>query len=297
MPPEKPELIHSQDPARRTDGALLSTAFYYRILGLLHGFALKLGRPDEAKAFAAEAVEVKMAFNAKFFHADSDYYANNTVTANLLPLCYGMVPEQAQKAVFQHIVDKTLKDFDGHVSCGLVGIQWLMRGLTMYGRPDLAFRIVNNRTYPSWGYMIAKGATTIWELWNGDTADPAMNSGNHVMLLGDLLTWFYEDLAGIRNQPGGVAFKTICMKPYPVKGLDWVRASFRSPYGTIASHWQKEDGHFVWEVVVPPNTKAELYYPLSFGGKPQQVPSGARFVKEADGYALYEIGSGTYRFS
>ena len=74
-----------------------------------------------------------------------------------------------------------------------------MRGLTEYGGLELAYKIVTNDTYPSWGYMIKKGATTIWELWNGDTANPAMNSRNHVMLLGDLLIWFYEDLAGIKN--------------------------------------------------------------------------------------------------
>lgn len=79
-----------------------------------------------------------------------------------------------------------------------MGIQHLMRGLTEYGRVDMAYKILTNETYPSWGYMIKNGATTIWELWNGDTADPAMNSANHVMLLGDLLIWYYEDLAGIK---------------------------------------------------------------------------------------------------
>ena len=80
-----------------------------------------------------------------------------------------------------------------HVSTGVLGIQHLMRGLTQYGNVDLAYKIATNDTYPSWGYMVRKGATTIWELWNGDTADPAMNSGNHVMLLGDLIIWYYED--------------------------------------------------------------------------------------------------------
>lgn len=88
-----------------------------------------------------------------------------------------------------------------------------MRGLTEYGGLELAYKIVTNDTYPSWGYMIKKGATTIWELWNGDTANPAMNSRNYVMLLGDLLIWFYEDLAGIKNTPASVGFKQILMEP------------------------------------------------------------------------------------
>ena len=82
-----------------------------------------------------------------------------------------------------------------------------MRGLTEHGREDLAYKIVTNTDYPSWGYMIEKGATTIWELWNGDTAAPDMNSANHVMLLGDLLIWYYENLAGIKK------FKRICWIP------------------------------------------------------------------------------------
>lgn len=120
--------------------------------------------------------------------------------------------------VFRHIVDKTMVNFDGHVSTGLVGIRHLMQGLTRHGRADIALRLATNRDYPSWGYMVEKGATTIWELWNGDTADPAMNSGNHVMLLGDLIAWCYEDLAGIRNADGAVAFRRIVLKPLPGRG-------------------------------------------------------------------------------
>ena len=122
-------------------------------------------------------------------------------------LTSGLVPEGFEQKVFDNIVRKTEEDFGGHVSTGVLGIQHLMRGLTEYGRKDLAFKIVTNETYPSWGYMINKGATTIWELWNGDTADPAMNSANHVMLLGDLLIWYYEDLAGIKCADSAQAFK------------------------------------------------------------------------------------------
>ena len=90
---------------------------------------------------------------------------------------------------------------DNHVGVGLVGAQWLMRTLSDNGRADLAFTITTQKTYPGWGYMVEKGATTVWELWNGDTADPAMNSGNHVMQIGDLGLWMYEYLAGIRTDP------------------------------------------------------------------------------------------------
>jgi alpha-L-rhamnosidase len=91
--------------------------------------------------------------------------------------------------------------------------------LTDGGRADLSYGFATHTDYPSWGYMIAKGATTVWELWNGDTADPAMNSGNHVMLVGDLVIWLYETLAGIAPDPAQPGFKHIVMRPQPVGDL------------------------------------------------------------------------------
>ncbi len=171
MPPESPELIHSADPTRQTDGTVLGTLFYYKMLGLLEHFANIQGKVKEADSFAKEAGVVKTAYNKRFFNRETAQYSNNTVTANLLSLCYNMVPDGFEEKVFKNIVNKTMNEFNGHVSTGLVGIQWLMRGLSNYGRADLAFKIATNRDYPSWGYMIENNATTIWELWNGDTDD------------------------------------------------------------------------------------------------------------------------------
>jgi alpha-L-rhamnosidase len=302
MPPERPELIHSEDPARRTDGALLGTSFYYRMLYLLQRFAELQGKPADAAAFAEEAAVIKDAYNRKFFHAETAQYSNNTVTANLLSLCYGSVPEGYEDRVFANIEEKTLTEFNGHVSTGLVGIQWLMRGLSDHGRADLAYRIATNRDYPSWGFMIENNATTIWELWNGNTADPAMNSHNHVMLLGDLLVWYYEYLAGIRNEPGSSGFERIVMRPHPVDGLDYVKASYRSVRGKIESHWQKRDGKFIWNITLPANTEAWVYVPaasvadVSESGVRAASTAGARLIGPAGDCVVYEIGSGKYTF-
>jgi alpha-L-rhamnosidase len=301
MPPELPELIHSQDPSRKTDGAVLSTTFYFRVLKLLERFAGMLDKPDDAVAFAQEAEVIKNAFNEKYFNKETKQYSNNTVTSNLLPLCYGMTPDEYKTAVFQHIVDKTMGDFNGHVSTGLVGIQWLMRGLSENGRSDIALKIATNRTYPSWGYMIEEGATTIWELWNGNTADPSMNSANHVMLLGDLVVWFYEYLGGIKNYPESVGFKQIEMKPYPVDGLSYVTASYRSSHGLIKSAWKKEGTRFTWSITIPGNTSAIVYIPtvdkdsITESGAKISSVKGIRFLETRGNYAVYEIGSGEYQ--
>jgi alpha-L-rhamnosidase len=302
MPPEKPELIHSKDSTRITNASVLGTTFYYRMLCLLERFAKIQNKPDEAKAFAEEAVIIKNAYNNKFFNKETAQYSNNTVTANILSLCYGMVPEGYKEKVFKNIVDKTEKDFNGHVSTGLVGIQWLMRGLSENGRADLAYKIATNRDYPSWGYMIENDATTIWELWNGNTADPSMNSHNHVMLLGDLIVWYYEYLAGIQNTAGSTGFKKITMRPYMINGLDYVKASYNSVHGEIKSAWNKDDAHFHWNITVPCNTTATVYVPASDkaqvteSGKNASESEGVKFVKTEGGYVVFEVGSGDYSF-
>lgn len=296
MPPEKQELIHSQDPSRKTAGAVLSTTMYYSLLNLMIEFAQLTGNQQDIQGFKELASRIKEAYNTKFFNVDSAKYDNNTVTANILSLRLGLVPEGQEQKVFENIVKKTEVDFNGHVSTGVLGIQQLMRGLTQYGNVDLAYKIATNDTYPSWGYMIKKGATTIWELWNGDTADPAMNSANHVMLLGDLVIWYYEDLAGIKNHPGSVAYKKLWMEPMFPEGLSHVKASYKSVYGEIKSEWTKEDGLFSWNITIPGNTSATVKLPKGLNiVKPDQ--KGVRNFKETDSGIEIELGSGNYVLS
>ena len=302
MPPESQELIHSQDPARKTDGRLLGTSFYYRLLNMMARFAAVSGHEADTAEYLDLAARVKDAYNKQFLNAETGQYANNTVTANIISLMQGLVPDSLEQKVFANVVEKTKGEFDSHVSTGLIGIQFLMRGLTQHGAGDLAYTIATNRTYPSWGYMIDKGATTIWELWNGDTADPAMNSGNHVMLLGDLLTWYYENLAGIKSDPAAPGFKHVVMAPYFPDGLDWVDAATESPYGPIASRWSRDGQGLSWKVEIPANSTASVRIPASSagqvteGGKPLSENPAVKSVTEADGFVTVEIGSGKYDF-
>ena len=294
MPPESPELIHSEDPSRKTSGQVLSTTVFYSILQLMQKFAVINGAPNDVKEYADLASKIKEAYNKKFFNSETAQYDNNTVTANILSLQLGLVPEGYEKKVFANIVEKTEVDCKGHVSAGVLGIQHLMRGLTEHGGLELAYKIVTNETYPSWGYMIKGGATTIWELWNGDTANPAMNSRNHVMLLGDLLIWFYEDLAGIKNDPSSTAFKKIRMEPVFPEKLNHVNASYESPYGKIESSWKRDGNNLEWNITIPANTTATIKLPLKFGVKVDTSMSGIHSVKESEGSLIVELGSGKY---
>ena len=277
MPPESLELIHSNDATRITDATVISTPFYCYLCGKMAKFAEILGFDEDVTFFQKEITTSTIAFNDKYFNRVTGVYANNTVTANILPLWFGMVPKGLEDKVMESIVDKTENECGGHVSTGVVGIQQLMRCLTEYGHGDLALKIASNDSYPSWGYMYRNGATTIWELWNGNTADPAMNSGNHVMLLGDLILWEYEYLGGIRAlEPG---YSKIQLKPYPIEGLDVVNCAYNSVSGRIESNWKREGKRFEWDFTIPANTTAEVCLPT------------------ANGYEVKTYGSGKYHLS
>lgn len=299
VPPESKELIHTKDSSRQTDGPLIATAYYYYLLNLMQRFAEITGNFPDIHEYNALSVKIKDAFNVRFCSTRTLKYSNNTVTSNLLPLCFGMVPDSLHQKVFDNIMDK-IKANDYHLSTGMIGTQWLMRGLSENGRAEAAYRIATNTDYPSWGYMIENGATTIWELWNGNTASPKMNSHNHVMLLGDLMTWYYENLAGIKS--GKPGFKQIIMKPEVVDGLTSVKASFQSAYGIIVSQWGNQPGLFTWKITVPANTTALVYVPanseseITESDHPATQSTGIKFIRMEGNRAVFEVESGNYEF-
>lgn len=287
VPPEALDMIHSRDEKRRTDGALIATAYYAKMLQTMHRFAEILGDDDEKEMWKNFEHKVKDAFNQRFLTVqtgtspvpghvlfpDSVYYSNNTVTANILPLAFGLVPREHIKAVAQNTVRTIITTNNGHISTGVIGTQWLLRELSRKGFPDVAYLLATNDTYPSWGYMAKSGATTIWELWNGDRANPGMNSGNHVMLLGDYIPWCYENLAGIKSDRTRVGFRHLVMKPnFAIQELTKIDASYQTPYGKVISRWTKTPMHLDWHVEIPASSTAELHLP---NGRVEQIGSGS----------------------
>jgi alpha-L-rhamnosidase len=302
VPPESLELIHAKDTNRLTDGKLIATAYYYKLLSYMQRFANITGNKADANYYGLLSDSIRTAFQETFYNPKLKQYSNNTITANLLPLYFGICPDSLRTAVFEKIRIKTHVENHGHISTGLIGSQWIMRGLTEYGYSDLAYIMASNKTYPSWGYMAENGATTIWELWNGNTADPGMNSQNHVMLLGDLLTWYYENLAGIRSNKTDVAFKKIIMKPTLPAGLHFVKASYNSFHGLIKSEWKNSVDKFEWKISIPANTSATVYIPansveeITESGIAITNIKDIKFIKEDDGAVILEVPSGNYTF-
>ncbi len=302
VPPESPELIWSTDPNRVTNAELVASAYFYANLRTLARYAALLGCPEDTVRYSHIADRMQRAYHARWYNPVTHAYNNGSQTSYVLTLAFGLAPEDVRHKVFQGLIDHVMKHCQGHLRTGMVGSQWLMRTLSDNGRPDVAWKLATQTSFPSWGYMIARGATTIWELWNGDTGDPLMDSGNHVMQIGDLCTWLHESVAAIApdiSQPG---FRHIVMRPVMPPGLDSARASRQSLYGTILSDWKRTGSGLDWEVTVPVNTTATLHVsasdPASIreSGRDLVSTPGILSVHKDLGRVCVTVGSGTYRF-
>lgn len=279
---------------------LISTAYHYYFLKLMSKFAMLSGNTSDITEFEKLANKVKIAFNKHYFNPGNNSYGT-TLTDNILAVQFNLVPESKRALVFERLTDQITKENNNHLSTGLIGTQWIMRCLTENGRSDIAYELASNTSYPSWGYMVENGATTIWELWNGNTAAPNMNSYNHVMLLGDLIVWYYENVAGIKSKKPG--FKEILMKPIMVDDLNFVNASYNSVHGLIVSNWKKSNTKFNWSITIPPNTTAEIHIPaksdnhIKANGMPISKAKGVEYLKTEGNRVLLKLTSGSYELS
>lgn len=298
-PPATIEEGRGKSADKKYPNPLLSTAYYYHLLNMMARFSEHTGNEQDRAGFEKAAAKMKKDFNKRFYDT-AGYYGKNTLTENILAMYFGLVEEKNKEKLANRIVTIIEEENNGHLSTGVVGTQWIMRTLTDMGRSDLAYKLATNTAYPSWGYMLENGATTIWELWNGNTAHPRMNSQNHVMMLGDLLVWYYENLAGIKSKENG--FQTIVMKPELINGLDKVDASYQSLYGGISSSWKRGKDTFEWHIIIPANTKAQVYIPaneasaITEKGKRIDEHSDIKIIGEENGRVVVELGSGEYQF-
>jgi hypothetical protein len=242
------------------------------------------------------AVEVRAAYNAKFYDPSERHYAGNTQTANALPLVMGIVEPQNAAAVTAALV-ADIRQRDNGLTAGDVGYRYVLRALAERGRSDVIFDMNSRSDRPGYGMMLARGATSLPEAWD---ANPD-SSLNHFML-GHIMEWFYADLAGIQRDPAMPAWKSIFIKPQPVGDVTRVKAAFRSPYGPILSEWRRANGRLTLHVTIPPNTTATVFMPVATkgtvleGDKPAAQASGVRSLRRENNEAVYRIASGTYTF-
>jgi alpha-L-rhamnosidase len=220
----------------------------------------RAGVPMPPRLTALDA-SLRAGFHSQFFDGQAGVYGDGSVTASLLPLAFDLVPADWRGHVAAQLIDQIERVHDGHVCFGLIGCQWINRMLTRLGRADLALRMAVRPDVPGLGAMIARGATTLWELWDGPDADPAMSSDNHTMLMGDLLTWLFSDLAGIQPCDDAPGFARFTLAPTLVPGLDWLNATHDSVRGLISSFWRVEGRVVHFAFTVPPGSVAMIVLP------------------------------------
>lgn len=284
----------------------IGAAYYFYSTKLLSEMAAAVGRTDEAREYAVLARQITEAFDANYLDKDKNQYPRNTQAMNVLPLWFGLTPEDRRQAVLENIV-RDIRERGDHLSTGTMATAVLLPVLTAHGYHNLAYRLATQTTYPSWGYMIEHGATTIWEIWN---CDRNTLSHNH-FALGAVGQWLYENLGGINPDPRWPGFKRSLIRPRPVDDLEWVRCEYSSRYGRIRSAWRRDRGRFLLDVSIPANTSARLFLPtggqghdsISEGGTTimesgQWAPNTAdiRVVGLEGDEAVLEVGAGEYHF-
>jgi len=283
----------------KTSHSLISTAYHYHDCRIITRAAKMIGKTDDEKLFSKLAARIKEGFNNRFLMSDTSY-ESGTQCSYILPLAFDMVPPQYRNKIISNLCDDILRNCNGHLSVGLIGMQWMMQVLSDADKSDVAWTLVNQTTRPSWGYMINQGATTIWERWDTDTRDPGMNSENLLILAGNLDAWFYQTLAGINYDVENPGFKHIIMKPTPIGDLKWAKASHESMYGTIKSEWNVKDQEFDWNISIPANTDATIYVPaenensVSENGNSAIKTDGFKFIKMENWKAVFNVGAGNY---
>ena len=242
----------------QTPKALVATAYYAHVAALMARAATILEIPEDAAFYDALFARIREAFQRRFM-AEDGRLEGNTQTAYLLALAFDLMPDHLVPRAVAHLVEN-IEGRGGHLTTGFLGVRHLCPILTQHGHSDLAYRLALNESYPSWGYSIANGATTIWERWDGWTGEkgfqsPKMNSFNHYSL-GSVGEWLFGAMAGIDDDRSGGAFRKIRLRPTPGPGVDRCAARFLSPRGWIASEWVRSQDGISYAFEVPANTLA-----------------------------------------
>ena len=242
---------------------LIGTAFFAHAAGLLSKIASVLGESGLASAYTQRFLEIRQTFRDRFI-TPQGFVASGTQTAYVLALHFDLMPDELRATAMQELVDDIGRR-NWRLSTGFIGTPYLCDVLTKGGRLDVAYKLLNQKAWPSWLYPVTKGATTIWERWDGWTEekgfqDPGMNSFNHYAY-GAIGDWLYTTVLGISAfEP---SYKRITLACQPGGGLDWAKGYLDCPYGRIESSWRISEGRFEWDVTVPPNTLAFVTVPFS----------------------------------
>ena len=237
-------------------------------------------------------------------------YANGTQAANALALFLNLAPPDRRGAVANNLTNDITYYHNTHTTTGFIGVKFLMPALTAIGRSDLAYELAVQTTYPSWGYMLKRGATTLWELWEEKTG-PSMNSHDHAMF-SSVGAWFYQALGGINQDADGSGYLHIRIEPQIVEDLTWASATVQTVRGTVSSSWTHTPSAITLEATIPVGADARVVIPKPMEVTNPTVEEGGRVVwekghfvsgdpgitnaREENNAVVFDVGSGNYSF-
>ncbi|MBI4323675.1 MAG: family 78 glycoside hydrolase catalytic domain [Chloroflexi bacterium] len=300
--------------------ALTGTAFYYYNVHVLSRIARVLGKTQDAEQYTALAGEIKQAFNRRFLKPGTGAYDTATQVCQTFALFLDLVPPEEKQNALQVLVRDILESHRGHLTTGIFGTRFLPLVLSDGGRLDVAYTVANQKDFPGWGHMLERGATTIWEHW--EFSDNIF-SHNHPAF-GSIGEWFLKSLAGLQPDPEMVGCDRIIIRPacaaclwgrqalisgsaagrpQPTADLTWARGEYQSIRGRVASEWRVEEGKITLNVTIPPNATATVFVPtrdpeaVLESGQPASQAPGLRFLRREQGAAVFQAGSGRYRFT
>jgi len=294
----------SDYPGATTDKDFITQVYFARSTDLLQRTARILGKEEDATHYADLLKKIKKVFLDEFL-TPNGRLSPNTQTAYCLALDFDLVPDEMKPILAKRLADDVNKF--KHITTGFLGASHICPMLSENGYWDEAFMLLNRKKYPSWLYPITRGATTIWERWDGIKPDgtfqnPGMNSFNHYAY-GAIGKWLYSAIAGIEIDEKNPGYKHIIIQPHPGGGLTYAKASTRSMFGKVASGWKVQDGKMTLNIEIPANTTATVRLPgakladVIENGKPLSKAKGIKSSQQADDAVVLEVGSGQYKFS
>ncbi len=293
----------SDYPGATTDKDFISQAYFARSTDLLQRTAAILGKKEDARKYADLLVRIKKVFADEFLTINGRL-SPNTQTAYALALGFDLLPEALRSTAARRLAED-VRRFK-HITTGFLGAPLVCQVLSDNGYADEAFLLLNRKEYPSWLYPITKGATTIWERWDGikpdgSFQDEGMNSFNHYAY-GAIGEWLYKFVAGLEIDERNPGYKHILVQPHPGGGLTQARARILSLYGPASSGWEIKEGRMRVTIEIPPNTTASVRLPkarldqVQEGGRPLAGAVGITRSLQEDKTAVLEVGSGRYDF-
>lgn len=274
----------------------LVTPLYADAVRIVSRLAGVMGRKAEKQKYQELFYEIREAYLKDFLQPGTGRVEPVTQTSQALALGLELLPESEKDNALGFLVHKIREEHNSHLSTGIYGTPHLLNVLSGMGYAGLAAEIVRQTTFPGWGYMLAEGATTLWEHW---AFSDNTYSHNHPMF-GSVSAWFYNWLAGIQPHPEAAGFDRFRIRPQPVPGLDWVEAEYKSARGPVRVSWKKIGDEFQLTVYIPPTVRAEVFMPVSEPEKIRQISKSAKgkdfHWNAGENFCSCLVGSGIYTF-